>query len=128
MNRAARSGIIAVVVLVALNSAWAQPDAGYPSKPVRVIIGFAPGGASDLVGRLIAPPLSEQLGKTFVIENRGGAGGTIGLDYVAKAPPDGYTLGLGSSGNLVMAPHLYANIPYNVQNDLVPISNVVLTG
>jgi tripartite-type tricarboxylate transporter receptor subunit TctC len=109
----------------AAGSAVAQT--GYPAKPVRVVIGFAPGGPADIVGRLVGPKLTEVLGQSFAIENRGGAGGTIGMDVVAKAPPDGYTLGLGSSGNLIVAPHLYPKIGYNVQKDLAPISTLAVT-
>ena len=88
----------------------------YPTKPVRMVIGFAPGGPADIAGRIIGPRLSEALGQQVIVENRGGAGGTIGMDVVVKAPPDGYTIGLGSSGNLVMAPHLYPKT-YSVQKD-----------
>ncbi len=101
----------------------AQP---YPSKPVRMVIGFAPGGPADIAGRLVGPRLSEALGQQVVVENRGGAGGTIGMDVVVKAPPDGYVIGLGSSGNLVMAPHLYAKT-YNVLRDLTPVSQLVVS-
>lgn len=96
----------------------------YPTKPVRVVIGFAPGGPADIAGRIVAPKLSEALGQTVIIENRGGAGGTIGLDAVAKAAPDGYTLALGASGNMIVAPNVYTKIPYNVQKDFVPISTL----
>ena len=109
------------------NGADAQAPANYPTKPIRVFIGFAPGGPADICGRVIAPRLSELLGQTVVIENRGGAGGTIGMEVVAKAAPDGYTLGLGSSGNLVVAPHLYPKAGYNVQKDLAPVSELATT-
>ena len=103
--------LASTLMLAAAGSALAQT---YPAKPIRVVIGFAPGGPADIVGRLVAPRMSESLGQQIVIDNRGGAGGTIGAEVVAKAPPDGYTLGLGSSGNLIMAPHLYAKIPYSI--------------
>jgi tripartite-type tricarboxylate transporter receptor subunit TctC len=99
----------------------------YPTKPIRLIVAYAPSGATDLVARVVAPPMSEVLGRTVVVENRGGAGGTIGMDVVAKAPPDGYTLSFGGTGNLVLAPYLYTKIPYNVQTDLVPISDLVIS-
>ena len=124
-----RSALLAVSALAlgAAGSAHAQPASSYPVKAVRVVIGFAPGGPADIAGRVVGPRLTEVLGQTFVVENRGGAGGTIGMDIVAKAPPDGYTLGLGSSGNLVMAPQLYPKNPYNVQKDLAPISTLAVT-
>lgn len=96
----------------------------YPQRAIRLVIGFAPGGPADIAGRAVGPRLSEALGQQVIIENRGGAGGTIGLDAVAKAAPDGYTLGLASSGNLVMAPQLYPNIPYNVLKDITAISQL----
>jgi len=99
----------------------------YPAKPVRMVIGFAPGGPADIVARLVAPRTSENLGQQVVIENRGGAGGTIGAELVAKSPPDGYTTGLGSSGNLIMAPHLYPRIGYSVQKDFIPVSCLAQT-
>lgn len=116
--------IASILTLGAAGSALAQT---YPVKPIRVVIGFAPGGPADIVGRLITPRMSENLGQQVVIENRGGAGGTIGADAVAKAPPDGYTLGLGSSGNLIMAPHLYSKIGYSVAKDLMPVSCLAQT-
>src|SRR5829696_1761506 len=102
--------LIASLALTAAGSVLAQSAASYPAKPIRVVIGFAPGGPADIVGRLVAPKLGEVLGQQLLIDTRGGAGGTIGMDIVAKAPPDGYTLGLGSSGNLIVAPHLYPKI------------------
>jgi len=113
--------LLGSVVTVGLSVAHAQT---YPTKPVRIVIGFAPGGPADLAGRIIAPKLSEALGQTFIIDNRGGAGGTIGLDVVAKSAPDGYTLALASSGNLVVAPNIYPKIPYNVQKDLAPVATL----
>lgn len=116
------------ITLGAVPLAHAQPTGGaYPAKPIRIVIGFAPGGPADIAGRVIGPALSEQLGQSVVVENRGGAGGTIGLDYVAKAAPDGYTLALGSSGNLIMAPHLYPKIPYSVLKDFAPVSTLAVS-
>jgi tripartite-type tricarboxylate transporter receptor subunit TctC len=117
--------LVSAVAAAVAQSAFAQ--SGFPTKPIRIVIGFAPGGPADIVGRLIAPKMGENLGQQVVIDNRGGAGGTIGADVVAKAAPDGYTLGLGSSGNLIMAPHLYAKIGYSVAKDLMPISCLAQT-
>jgi tripartite-type tricarboxylate transporter receptor subunit TctC len=119
--------IPAMCALSAADAAIAQTTANYPARPIRVFIGFAPGGPADIAGRVIGPKLSEALGQAVVIENRGGAGGTIGMELVAKAAPDGYTLGLGSSGNLVVAPHLYPKAGYNVQRDLATVSQIAIT-
>lgn len=107
--------------------AFAQPAGGYPAKPIRVVVGFAPGGPADIAGRLVVPKVGEIIGQPLVLESRGGAGGTIGMEIVAKAPKDGYTLGLGSSGNLIVAPHLYPKIGYNVARDLAPVSSLATT-
>jgi tripartite-type tricarboxylate transporter receptor subunit TctC len=129
MNKRVRSTArFITAALIALGAvAGAHAEGGYPNKPVRIIIGFAPGGPADIAGRVIAPALTEQLGQSVVVENRGGAGGTIGLDAVAKSPPDGYTLALGSSGNLIMAPHLYPKIPYNVLKDFAPVAMLAVS-
>ena len=94
----------------------------YPVKPVRLIVPFAPGGGTDLTGRAIAQKLSETLGKTVVVDNRGGAGGVIGADIVAKAAPDGYTLLLGSPGPLTINPNLRPKMPYDTLRDFAPVS------
>ena len=97
---------------------WAQ---AYPSKPVRVIIVFPPGGSNDVVGRIVFQKMSEQLGQQFVIENRGGAAGTIGSEVVANSPPDGYTLMVQSTTHVANA-HLYKKLPYDVLNDFIGIT------
>jgi tripartite-type tricarboxylate transporter receptor subunit TctC len=93
----------------------------YPSRPVRIVVGFAPGGGADLAGRLIAQWLSERLGQQFVVENRPGAGANIAMDSVAKSVPDGYTLLLVSPGAAINAT-LYEKLPYNFVRDFAPIS------
>jgi tripartite-type tricarboxylate transporter receptor subunit TctC len=104
--------------------AVAQP---YPAKPVRLIIPFVPGGAVDITARTIAPGLSEELGAQVVVENRVGAGGTIGADFVAKSAPDGYTLMLGSNSTLSVAPSLFPKNPYDPVRDFAPISLINTT-
>ena len=102
-------------------SVFAQP---YPSKPIHIIVPFAPGGPNDFLARIVGQKLSEQWGYPVVIENRGGAGGTVGADIAAKAPVDGYTLVMGGSSNLAIAPGLYAKMPYDSIRDFAPVANV----
>jgi tripartite-type tricarboxylate transporter receptor subunit TctC len=101
---------------------WAQQ---YPTRPIRIIVPFAPGGATDLPARLIAPKLSESLGQPVIVENKPGASGVIGIDVVAKSAPDGYTLLMATNGELVMNPSIYPKLPYNPFKDLVPVSIAV---
>jgi tripartite-type tricarboxylate transporter receptor subunit TctC len=98
--------------------AGAQP---YPAKPVRLVVPFPPGGSSDLVGRLIGQQLTESLGQQVVIDNRGGAGGNIGVEHAARATPDGYTLVLGHIGTFGSGPSLYAKLPFDPVRDFAPI-------
>lgn len=96
----------------------------YPSRPIRAVIPFAPGGVSDLVLRTISEPLGQRLGQPVVIENRGGGGGTVAAEQVARAAADGHVLMLGTGGNLAMAPSLYKSLPYDPQRDFAPIAMV----
>ncbi len=104
--------------------AWAQ---GYPAKPVRLIVPFPAGGPTDIMGRTAAKAMGDKLSRQFVVENKAGAGGNIGTDFVAKAAPDGYTIGLSAISSLAIAPYLYSNVPFNVEKDFVPISLVGTT-
>jgi tripartite-type tricarboxylate transporter receptor subunit TctC len=104
-------------------TALAQGQA-YPDKPIRIVVTFPPGGSADAVLRLMAPRLAERLGQQVVIDNRPGAGGNIGLALVAKAPPDGSTLGLGAAGALAANPSLYAQMPFDPEKDLAPVAMV----
>jgi tripartite-type tricarboxylate transporter receptor subunit TctC len=97
-------------------------DPAYPSKPVRLVVPFPPGGTTDVLGRLVGQQLSTRLGQQFVIDNRPGAGGGIGTDIVAKAPADGYTLLLGAVATHSINPSLYARLPYNAVKDFAAIS------
>jgi tripartite-type tricarboxylate transporter receptor subunit TctC len=112
-----------VVALSALACPLSTPAQDYPAKAVRLIVPFPPGGTTDVVARIIAANLSKELGQQFVIDNRGGAGGTIGADMTAKAPPDGYALLLFHLG-MVFGPALYGSLPYDVVNDFAPVSLV----
>jgi tripartite-type tricarboxylate transporter receptor subunit TctC len=106
-------------------SAYAQGT--WPSKAMRIIVPFEAGGPIDYFARAIGRELAKQFGQPVVVENRPGAGGTIAMDSVARAPADGYTLGLGSSSNLAVAPSIYAKLPYDPARDLAPIVNVART-
>jgi tripartite-type tricarboxylate transporter receptor subunit TctC len=101
-------------------SSWAQ---GYPNKPVKVIVTFPPGGTPDIYGRLLSQELSTLWKQSVVVENKTGASGTIGTDFVAKSAPDGYTLLFAADATITIAPHLFSSIPYNVTKDLTPIIN-----
>jgi tripartite-type tricarboxylate transporter receptor subunit TctC len=108
------------------NASRAQQD--YPSRTVRVVVPFPPGGAPDLVGRTLASRLSERLGQPFVVENRTGAGGNIAAEAVAQAAPDGYTLFAPSDGPLVINPNVYEKVSFNTLKDFAPISLVASVG
>ena len=116
---------VAFIVMLAV-AAWVSGVAAqsFPSKPIRIIVPFAPGGANDLVTRLVAQKLTTGIGQTVVVENRGGAGGTIGLDVCAKAPPDGYTLVMAPTSAVAFAPSLNAKLSYDPVRDFAPVTSV----
>ena len=121
-------GAFVGLIVFACGTAWPQPAStgsgqAYPSKPVRVVVVFPPAGATDIVGRIVSQKVSEQLSQQFVIDNRGGAGGTIGAAIVAKSPPDGYTL-MVYSATLVANAHLYKTLPYDALKDFIGIAPV----
>jgi len=105
---------------------WAAGSAAqnYPSKPIRMICPFAPGGGSDFIGRIVGKQINDALGQPLVIENRGGAAGAIGAELAARATPDGYTLLLGSAGPLTIQPGLSARLPYDPLRDFAPVTVV----
>lgn len=113
--------LIAVISLAAtlVAPSWAQ---NYPSKPVRILVGYTAGGASDIVARAVAQELSEMNGQPFVVENRPGVGGMLAAGQVARSAPDGYVLGLGVSGTLVTGPHLVKEKLYDATNDFAGVS------
>jgi tripartite-type tricarboxylate transporter receptor subunit TctC len=119
-----RKVLFAVVALALAGGALAQGT--YPSRPLSMVVGFAPGGGTDTVARILAKTLGDVLGQQVVVENRAGAGGNIATDYVAHAAPDGYTLLLGNVGSLTVAPHLIANLPYDPLRDFAPITMAVV--
>jgi len=115
MNR-----LLAVLLILCSTVAQAQ----WPQKPVRVIVPFAPGGASDLMPRLVGEKLTGMWGQPVVIENRPGAAGNLGMEVGAKSAPDGYTLLSAPNGNMVVNPHMYSKLAYDVFKDLAPVTRI----
>ena len=113
-------GIVAVLAY-----SWAQAES-YPTRPIRMVVNFAPGGTGDIITRVLAGKLGEQLGQPMIVDNRGGAGGVVGANIVAKSPSDGYTLLLGSNGALTIAPSAGA-LPYDPVRDFTPVSLAALS-
>ncbi len=105
-----------------LASASAQAQTAWPVKPIRMIVGFPPGGVVDQIARAVAQPLQEVLGQPIVVESRAGAAGNIAADVVAKSAPDGYTLLMANSGTVSINPHLYAKMPFDPTKDIVPVA------
>jgi len=118
-----------LVGALALSLTWGTSvySQAWPSKPIKLVVTFAPGGGADFVGRAIGGKLTESLGQPVVVDNRAGGGGLIGNEIVAKATPDGNTLLLGAAGPLTVAPHLYNKIGYNTLKDLVPVALIAAT-
>jgi len=110
---------------LALCPALSLAQSSYPNRPVKIIVPFAPGGASDFVGRIMQPRLSELLGQQIVIENRGGAAGTIGMEVAARSAPDGYTLVLANVGSMAINPGVFTNLSINNLRDFIPVTQVV---
>jgi tripartite-type tricarboxylate transporter receptor subunit TctC len=103
---------------------WLRAQAAWPTKPVRIVVPFTPGGTTDILARALAPELGKAFGQTFIIENKAGAGGNLGADVVAKAAPDGYTLLMGTVGTQSINPSLYPKMPYDAARDFAPITLV----
>src|SRR5882672_8039141 len=110
-----------VLLVLALVCAGALAQ-GYPNRPVRMVVGFPPGGGTDVVARIITPGLSENLGQPVVIENRPGATGTVAAAMVAKSPADGYTIMMGHVSVNAIAPSLFPDLQYNVAKDFAPVT------
>ena len=113
-----------ILIAMVLLAPVVMAQQAYPNKPVRIIVPYPPGGTADIIGRTIAEKLGVLWGQSVIVENRAGAGGTIGVDAVAKAAPDGYTMVLGVTGPLTIAPSINAQLAYDPLRDLVPITLV----
>lgn len=125
MRNSLRVWTLGVLFAVAPGAVFAQT--AYPTKPIRLIVAFPPGGSTDIVARLVGQKLSERLGQQVVIDNRGGAGGTIGTEIASKATPDGYTLTMGTTSTHVIAPAIFPNVKYDPVRDFTPITLVAIT-
>ena len=115
---------VALTLALVLASQTA-PAQTFPSKPVRIIVAFPPGGGTDIVARIMSPKMSENLGQQVVIDNRAGAAGIVGTELAAKSPADGYTMFMGTLGNLSVNPLLYSKLPFDVGRDFAPLTLVV---
>jgi tripartite-type tricarboxylate transporter receptor subunit TctC len=121
-----RTWLTLAAAALAVSAAGAAAAQGsYPDRPIRLIVPFPPGGTSDVVGRIFAEALGRQIGQTVVVENRGGAGGTVGTRAVASAPPDGYTLLLGTSSTNGTNSAVYKSLPYDAVKDFTPVTQII---
>jgi tripartite-type tricarboxylate transporter receptor subunit TctC len=121
-RRTFASGLGSVAALAALAPTSVLGQTGYPSRPVRIVVPFLPGGGADLIARLISPRLQQLLGQSFFVENRAGAAGRIGTGVAAKSEPDGHTLLMTTESSLVIAPHIGVSLGYDPRKDFAPIS------
>ena len=117
------AGLAALVLPLGLGG-QADPAAAFPLKPIRLIVGFGPGGGNDILARIIAHKLSERLGQAMVVENKPGAGAMIATEFVARAAPDGYTLLVGATGAMTINPAVYSKLPYDTLRDFVPVGMI----
>jgi len=118
---------LSAAVVAAATSAAAQDASKYPTQAIRIVVPFAPGGASDFVARLIQPGLTQAFGQQVVIENRAGAAGNVGMDVAARAAPDGYTIFLGNVGTVSINPSMYADLTVKPERDFIPVTIVADT-
>jgi tripartite-type tricarboxylate transporter receptor subunit TctC len=122
MKMRAAFKMLGLLLAIGFIIAWGECAAqSYPSRPIKLVVGYQPGGGTDSLARILALTLGERLGQQAVVENRPGANATIGVAYAAKADPDGYTLLVGASGEMVYAPGLYERLPYDTAMDFAPI-------
>jgi len=116
--------VVCLLLALVAPASVAEAAEAYPSKPIRLIVPFSPGGPADVLARVVGDKIGASMGKPVVVDNRAGAGGNIGMALGAKAAPDGYTLVLAPAGNLTVNPSLYRNVPYDVAKDFAPVTVV----
>ena len=117
-------GLLAIALASTALPGWAQGAGSFPNKPIKIVVGYAPGGANDILARIVAQKMQDGLGQPVLVENRPSTAAIIGSEVVAKSPPDGYTLLMGASGPIVFNPALYSKLSYSPQKDFAPISLV----
>ncbi len=122
--RAIRVGLALLTVAIACGLATVATAQNYPTRPITLVVPFPPGGSTTIVARIVTDRMAEAIGQQFVVDNRGGAGGTLGTRQVAKSAPDGYTIALGYTGTLAIAPSLFPNVGYDVRADFAPIGRI----
>ena len=127
MNHATTMGAVVFLLACMMPGTYAA-DANYPNRPIRFVVPFAPGGPSDVLSRLMGIKLTEVLGQTLVIDNRGAVGVVVGFEIGAKSPPDGYTLLMAANSLLTINPHVFKHLPYDPQRDLQPITQLTSGG
>jgi tripartite-type tricarboxylate transporter receptor subunit TctC len=121
-GRAIQTGLALLTATIALTTVAAAQN--YPTRPITLVVPFPPGGSTTIVARIVTERMADAIGQQFVVDNRGGAGGTLGTRQVAKSAPDGYTIALGYSGTLAIAPSLFPNLGYDVRADFAPIGRI----
>ena len=122
------SAVVAVLLLSLAALPVHAAESKYPNRPIRFIVPFAAGGPSDILARMVGQKLSESLGQTLVVDNRGAVGGVLGFELGAKAVPDGYTILLAVNSGLTINPHVFKKLPYDPQRDFQPITQLTSVG